>query len=172
MLILRISDYVKLLAISKGIIVMQQPELIIKTTSELTPLELLTIMQGRTKVFVVEQHCAYQEIDEADFNAHHVYLTLDNNLLAYTRIIKDSDNAYIRFGRVLVPLAYRKKNYGRQIVTATIAEIHHLYPNKMIKIGAQNYLRSFYESFGFKAVSDVYLEDNIPHIDMILNGGH
>jgi ElaA protein len=69
-------------------------------------------------------------------------------------------------------LAYRKKNYGRQIVTATIAEIHHLYPNKMIKIGAQNYLRSFYESFGFKAVSDVYLEDNIPHIDMILNGGH
>src|SRR5699024_4511276 len=105
MLILRISDYVKLLAISKGIIVMQQPELIIKTTSELTPLELLTIMQERTKVFVVEQRCAYQEIDEADFNAHHVYLTLDNNLLAYTRIIKDSDNAYIRFGRVLVPLA-------------------------------------------------------------------
>lgn len=151
---------------------MQQPELIIKSTADLTPVELLTIMQERTKVFVVEQNCAYQEIDEADFNAHHVYLKLDNHLMAYTRIIQDSDNAYIRFGRVLVPLAYRKKNYGRQIITATITEIQRLYPGKMIKIGAQNYLRSFYESFGFEVVSDVYLEDNIPHIDMILNGGH
>lgn len=151
---------------------MQQPELIIKNTADLTPLELLTIMQERTKVFVVEQNCAYQEIDDADFNAKHVYLKSDNHLLAYTRIIADDDNNYMRFGRVLVPMPYRKNSYGRQIVSATIAEINRLYPDKMIKIGAQNYLRQFYESFGFKAISDVYLEDNIPHIDMVLDGGH
>lgn len=151
---------------------MQQPELIIKNTADLTPSELLTIMQERTKVFVVEQNCAYQEIDDADFNAQHVYLKSDNHLLAYTRIIADDDTNYIRFGRVLVPMVYRKNNFGRQIVSATITEINRLYPDKMIKIGAQNYLRQFYESFCFKAISDVYLEDNIPHIDMVLDGGH
>lgn len=151
---------------------MSEVTLNIKDTSELAVSELITIMQARTKVFVVEQNCAYQEVDDADFNARHVYFTNHQELIAYTRIISDDNPNYIRFGRVLVAAPYRKQHFGRQIVTETIKEIQHLYPEKSIKIGAQNYLLKFYESFGFQAVSDVYLEDDIPHIDMILSGGH
>ncbi|WP_258088838.1 GNAT family N-acetyltransferase [Weissella fangxianensis] len=151
---------------------MAEVTLTIKNNNELTSSELITIMQARTKVFVVEQNCAYQEVDDADFNARHVCLTNDHDLVAYTRIISDDDPNYIRFGRVLVATSYRHQQFGRQIVTETIKEIRRLYPEKDIKIGAQNYLRNFYESFGFQAVSDVYLEDDIPHIDMLLSEDH
>ena len=151
---------------------MSEVTLTIKNNNELNSSELITIMQARVKVFVVEQNCAYQEVDDEDFNARHVYLTNGHDLVAYTRIISDDDSNYIRFGRVLVAKPYRHQQFGRQIVAETIKEIRQLYPEKDIKIGAQNYLRNFYESFGFQAVSDVYLEDDIPHIDMILSEDH
>lgn len=141
-------------------------ELIVKHTKELTNHELLHILQVRVKVFVVEQNCAYQEVDGADFNAIHVMFKDGNDIVAYTRII--DHESYVSFGRVLVTQNYRKKYYGREIVQKTIDVIKAQYKQTLIKISGQAHLKSFYSSFGFICISEVYLEDNIPHIDMTL----
>lgn len=139
----------------------------IKTTAELTSTELITIMQARVAVFVVEQNCPYQEVDAKDATATHVMLWQGTKLVAYTRIIPHDDGQHISFGRVLVTKAYRGQQYGRQIVAATLDAISQHYPDQAIKIQAQDYLRDFYGSFGFKPVSETYLEDGIPHVDMV-----
>lgn len=140
----------------------------VKTLDEMTAKEFCKIAEERTKVFVVEQDCPYQEIDQLDYTAHHLVLRDDQgNFVGYTRIM-DKDEEHSTFGRVLVCQQYRKHKYGRQLVQATIDETKKLFPEKAIKIQAQAYLQKFYESFGFKPVSDVYLEDNIPHLDMVM----
>lgn len=141
--------------------------IIIKNTNELEPKELIEILKQRVAVFVVEQNCPYQEVDDDDLNDLHVCLIEDNVLKAYTRIIDKGD--YITFGRVLVVKKFRKEGLGEEIVQATIDEIKKRFPNQPIKIQAQAYLKGFYSNFGFQAISDVYLEDNIPHLDMLLN---
>lgn len=141
----------------------------IKETNELTPLELLTIMAARVAVFVVEQDCPYQEVDAKDQTARHVMLLQDGELVAYARIIRHDDGVHISFGRVLVVAKARRQHLGRQLVQATLAEIHRLYPNQGVLIQAQAYLQNFYASFGFKPVSATYLEDGIPHLDMLLH---
>jgi ElaA protein len=145
----------------------QLMELLIKSTTQLTNLELINIFIERTKVFVVEQNAAYQEVDEADKDAKHVFFKEDNDIVAYTRIINHEDA--VAFGRVLVNESYRGQNLGRKIVTATLEEIKAKYDKKHVRISAQARLQKFYESFGFKVSSEVYLEDNIPHIAMTLN---
>lgn len=140
----------------------------VKTLDEMTAKEFCKIAEERTKVFVVEQDCPYQEIDQLDYTAHHLVLRDDQgNFVGYTRIM-DKDKDHSTFRRVLVCQQYRKHKYGRQLVQATIDETKKLFPEKAIKIQAQAYLQKFYESFGFKPVSDVYLEDNIPHLDMVM----
>lgn len=140
--------------------------IIIKHTNELTPKELIDIFKARVAVFVVEQNCPYQEVDDDDYQDLHVCLIEDNTLKAYTRIIDKGD--HITFGRVLVVKEYRKSGLGEKIVATTINEIKQRFPNKPIQIQAQAYLQKFYTKFGFKAISDVYLEDNIPHLDMLM----
>lgn len=147
---------------------MAEFKLVVKTTAELSNVELLDILKVRTAVFVVEQNCPYQEVDDKDYTARHVMLKSADDLVAYTRIIQHDDNIHISFGRVLVVKAFRKLHLGRCIVAATIAEIQRRFPDQAIKIAGQSYLREFYQSFDFKAVSAVYLEDNIPHIDFVL----
>ena len=83
-------------------------------------------------------------------------------------MVRHDDGKSIIFGRVLVVKSYRQQQLGRAIVTAAIDHIHKQFPKRTVKIAAQNYLRNFYASFGFKTQSDVYLEDGIPHIDMTL----
>lgn len=127
-------------------------------------------MKERVKVFVLEQECPYQEVDDKDYNATHVYLTnKDNHIVAYTRIIESDVPNSFSFGRILVVSDYRHLNLGRKIVNATIDEIKKSFPGKNIEIGAQNYLQDFYHPFGFKNTSDVYLENNIPHVNMVLD---
>lgn len=138
----------------------------IKTTDELTPQELLTILQARTAVFVVEQECPYQEVDESDRQAVHVCLEDEGELKAYARIL-ESDDA-IHFGRVLVVKKFRGQQLGRKIVAKTLNEIEKRYPNLPVIISAQAYLVDFYSSFGFEKNSEIYLEDEIPHIEMLL----
>lgn len=140
--------------------------IIVKHTNELTSKELTEIFKQRVAVFVVEQNCPYQEVDANDFDDLHVCLVENNKLMAYTRIIDKGD--HITFGRVLVVKEYRNDGLGRQIVQATINEIKKRFPNQTIQIQAQAYLQKFYESFDFKVISTVYLEDNIPHLDMLL----
>lgn len=140
----------------------------VKTISDLTAQEFCQIAQERIKVFVVEQNCSYQEIDELDEAAYHLLLKDDqNNLVGYTRIINKNAKP-ITFGRVLVPKQYRSHQYGRLLVQATIEKAQELFPNQSIQIQAQAYLENFYHSFGFEPISDVYLEDGIPHLNMKL----
>lgn len=138
----------------------------IVNTQHLSTIELIDIMRERIKVFVVEQNCPYQEVDEEDENALHVMLKDQNKLVAYTRIIEREND--ISFGRVLVTEKYRKQQYGKQIVRQTIDEIKKRYKCGIIKISGQAHLQKFYESFGFKCVSECYLEDGIPHVSLEL----
>lgn len=141
----------------------------VKTLSEMTAQEWCKLAEERIKVFVVEQECPYQEVDEQDYQAHHLMLKDDRgNLIGYTRIM-NKDESHATFGRVLVLKKFRGHSYGRQLVQATIDETKRLFPQKAIQIQAQAYLQDFYASFGFKPISAVYLEDNIPHLDMVLD---
>lgn len=141
-------------------------DLTVKTINEMTTIEFLNIAKERIKVFVVEQNCPYQEVDDEDVLAYHVCLKKGEKPIAYTRIINHIED--VTFGRVLVVKDQRGKKLGETIVAKTIEVIKTKFPNKEIRISAQHYLVEFYQSFGFRAISEVYLEDNIPHIDMLL----
>ncbi|WP_164682240.1 GNAT family N-acetyltransferase [Streptococcus hyointestinalis] len=137
----------------------------IKPFEELTTKELFDIYYLRTAVFVVEQECYYQEVDEADLKSFHVCLTKDSELVAYCRLIPDQES--IHLGRVVVPKAHRKDGYGRDLVQTALDYCKEHFPNLPVHAQAQSYLQNFYASFGFEPISDVYLEDGIPHLDMI-----
>ncbi|KAB2481025.1 MULTISPECIES: GNAT family N-acetyltransferase [Staphylococcus] len=141
-------------------------ELQVKSYEMLSKEELFNIICERIKVFVVEQQCSYQEVDSIDKQALHVFYKKGATIVAYTRIY-EQDNA-VHFGRVLVNQQYRGQDIGRQIVSQTINEINTRYPQKVIKIEGQTYLKAFYAAFGFQIVSEEYLEDGIPHFDMEL----
>lgn len=132
---------------------------------ELTTLELFRIYKIRTAVFVVEQNCAYPEVDDNDLKALHLFYQQNNEMLAYARIIPEE--SAVHFGRVLVAQSARKGGLGRELIAKVLKEIKSRWADKPIHIQAQEYLQDFYASFGFEAVSDVYLEDGIPHLDMV-----
>ena len=143
---------------------------VIKKLDEMTAQEWCRLVEERIKVFVVEQDCTYQEVDQDDYHAAHLMLFDDvDQLVGYTRIYRRSDGK-VTFGRVLVPMQYRKNHYGRQLVEQTIKATHRLFPGETIQIQAQAYLQKFYESLRFQPVSDVYPEDGIPQHDMVLKG--
>ncbi|NVY96581.1 GNAT family N-acetyltransferase [Lactobacillus sp. DCY120] len=133
----------------------------------LKPTILVEILAARTKVFVVEQKCTYQEMDAKDFTAWYVQLRQNQQLVVYARIVAHDEPNFISFGRVLVVDKYQHQQLGTQLIKATLAAIKERYPQQAIKIQAQNYLRDFYAEFGFQAVSAVYLEDGIPHVDTV-----
>lgn len=144
---------------------------ILKKFQDLTVDEFHDILQLRINVFIVEQNCPYPELDDKDKIAFHLFgINKENKMIAYTRIFKPGD--YYKeaaFGRVVVHQDYRNQKMGFQLVEQTIIEIHKLFGNTNIKIGAQTYLNNFYQSFGFHQVGDDYIEDGIPHIHMLIN---
>jgi len=141
---------------------------IVKTFSDLNTTELYEILQLRSEIFVVEQDCVYQDIDFKDQNALHVFSRKNNKIITYTRIFKPGDyfkNASI--GRVLVLASERKFGFGHDLMKASIAAIKRYFKTDTITISAQKYLKKFYESHHFIQVGDEYLEDGIPHIEML-----
>ena len=141
-----------------------------KKFNDLTPLELYKILQLRSAVFVVEQNCVYQDLDNKDLISTHIFYKDDNNnIVACTRTIPAgvSFDAH-SFGRVCTDKNFRGQKLGIKIVDATIKYMLETMGVEEITISAQEYLRKFYASFGFKEVSDVYMEDDIPHVRMIL----
>lgn len=139
----------------------------VKKFSELTVAEFYQIAQLRIAVFVVEQTCPYQEVDAVDEQAIHFWLEAeDQTVLAYARIYEE--NGIVHFGRVLVRESMRGQQLGRKLVDEVLQWIKEHFPHQTIQIGAQAHLQSFYESFGFQPSSEVYLEDDIPHLDMII----
>jgi len=144
---------------------------ILKKFHDLTVDEFHDILQLRINIFVVEQNCPYPELDDRDKIAFHFFgINKENKIIAYTRIFKPGDYyEEAAFGRVAVHQDYRNQKIGFQLVEQTIIEIHKLFGNINIKIGAQTYLNNFYQSFGFHQVGDDYIEDGIPHIHMLIN---
>lgn len=140
----------------------------IKKFDELTVHELYDILQLRSAVFVVEQQCIYQDIDRKDKKALHILGIKNNNLVAYTRIFKPGDYfEYASIGRVVVAKDERQHKYGYDVMNVSIEAIQNEFKENTIKISAQAYLKKFYETIGFKQISEEYLEDDIPHIAMI-----
>ncbi|MDB2495169.1 GNAT family N-acetyltransferase [Flavobacteriaceae bacterium] len=140
----------------------------IKTFSELTTKELYQILRLRSEVFVVEQNCVYQDIDKKDEKAIHIFGVSKNIIIAYTRCFQPG--AYFKeasIGRVVVQKNQRKLKRGNQIMLDSIRAIETLYHTKLIRISAQCYLKIFYNNLDFYSVGDEYLEDGIPHINMI-----
>lgn len=139
---------------------------ILKPFSQLSCLELYQILQLRVNVFVVEQNCPYSEIDGKDITALHLFAKQDDVVIAYARILPSDDNLP-KIGRVVVHQDYRNRNLGKQLMTTAIFECNQRFGGD-IHISAQSYLKKFYKNLGFVAISDEYLEDGIPHIDMQL----
>lgn len=140
----------------------------VRQTNELTPRELVTIFKERTRVFVVEQTCYYQEVDDEDYQCFHVRILDDrtNELMAYARIMPKKDS--VTFGLVLVVEKFRRQGLGSQLLKAVLDYISTHFPGLDVEIEAQAYLTKFYGSFGFKQTSEIYLLDNIPHCQMKL----
>ncbi|MBU3173651.1 GNAT family N-acetyltransferase [Clostridium estertheticum] len=140
----------------------------LKKFEELKVEEIYKILEIRNEIFIVEQQCDYQDCDGKDENAYHLYLQDNGKIIAYLRILKKGVSYdEISIGRVLVQKNYRGKGRSRELMLRAINFIELKLNEKEIKIQAQSYLVNFYGSLGFKETSNEYLEDNIPHIDML-----
>ena len=140
-----------------------------KKFDKLSLQELHDIYALRSKVFVVEQDCVYQDIDGKDLNSIHVLGVENKKLVAYARIL-DRGLSYpnhASIGRIVVSPSYRGNKTGRRLVDFSIKTIQKAYGQKPIKISAQAHLENFYKKHYFKPTGENYLEDGIPHIAMI-----
>lgn len=129
------------------------------------------ILQLRQEVFIIEQNCPYLDADGIDDQCHHVLGKIDNEIVAYSRIVpKDiSYEGYIAIGRVATSKSLRSKSLGKEIFKYTLDLCSEMFPTEKIKLSSQVYIKKFYEAFGFQEYGEVYLEDDIPHIPMILD---
>jgi len=140
----------------------------IKPFEALTANELYDILQLRSRIFVVEQNCVYLDLDGKDKLALHLYGIFEGKIVAHARLFEAGisfDNASI--GRVTVDPDYRDRKWGHDLMREAIAGILLHFGENQITIGAQLYLKKFYESHGFVQTSEMYLEDDIPHIEMV-----
>ena len=141
-------------------------EIRIRTFDELSKEELYAIVKTRIAVFVVEQNCPYQEIDNTDKEALHVFIQEGEKIEAYLRLFPKEEGV-VQMGRVLaVP---HGEGLGRMIVEEAIRVIRERKDIRQIYIEAQTYATGFYEKFGFRICSDEFLEDDIPHVGMTLD---
>ncbi|MUK89761.1 GNAT family N-acetyltransferase [Ornithinibacillus sp. L9] len=141
----------------------------IKEFNELPNDELYELLKARIDVFVVEQNCPYPELDNYDQQSLHYYLKVNNEIAAIVRLLpkglKYKNAASI--GRVMVVKKFRGNGYAKELMLKAIDYISNEWGTDKIKIQAQVYLREFYGSLGFEQISEEYLEDDIPHIDML-----
>ena len=130
---------------------------------------------ARVDVFVMEQNCPFQDNDGADFDSWHLLGWHSDRgtreLAAYCRLVDPG----VKFtepsiGRVVTPSAFRLKGYGKVLMAEAVRRHESLYPGQPSRIGAQQRLEKFYQGFGFKTVSDTYIEDGIPHVEMLRAG--
>ena len=140
----------------------------ISSFEELNTRELFEYLKLRQDVFVVEQECAYPDIDATDLKADHILGWHELSLVACARLIPAGITyEYPSIGRIATSNKARGTGVGRLLMDESLTFMHQQYPGEKIKIGAQQRLEKFYQSYGFKTVSEMYLEDGIPHIDML-----
>lgn len=137
---------------------------------DLSPAALYEILKLRSEAFVVEQHCVFQDMDDKDQGSWHLTGWYEDRLVAYTRLLPPGlsyEEASI--GRVVSAPSVRRMGFGRELMEVSIQQLWDLFGKQNIRIGAQLYLEAFYGSFGFVPQGEVYLEDDIPHIKMLLS---
>ena len=136
---------------------------------QLSAAGLYSILQLRSEVFVLEQNCAYQDMDDYDQPAWHVIGRLDEKLVCYARLLPPGlkyDSASI--GRVVTKQAIRRGGYGKALMQQSLSYCGEYWPDASITVSAQQYLEEFYQTLGFETVSEPYLEDGIPHLEMLM----
>ena len=139
---------------------------VVKRFQDLTVDELYAILRLRAEIFVVEQDCAYQDLDDIDQEAWHVYLKEEEQVVGYLRVIEKGKRLdEVSIGRVVS--LYRRKGIGRRLMEIGKMVAKDKFKATRIKIGAQVQAQPFYEKAGFVQVSEEYLEDGIPHVYMI-----
>ncbi|HTO14846.1 MAG TPA: GNAT family N-acetyltransferase [Edaphocola sp.] len=130
--------------------------------------DLYQILQIRSAVFVVEQQCSYQDLDNRDFESFHLFYKNENDIIAYCRILPPGMSyQQSSIGRVLTISSHRKQGLGKSLMQQAIQHTLDLWPKHDIVISAQVYLDAFYKNLGFKLAGNPYLEDDIPHVKMI-----
>jgi len=136
--------------------------------ADLSARQLYAVLATRAEIFVVEQNCIYLDPDGRDVGAMHLIAWSGTEVAAYARIL-DPGAAFAEpsIGRVLTAKAFRGSGLGRELFAKSIAHAEALYPGQDIRIGAQSHLERFYASFGFVKASEEYIEDGIPHIEML-----
>ena len=141
----------------------------VKSFEGLTNKELYNVLQLRSEVFVVEQNCPYPDLDGKDIYAFHLIGTNEKNkLIAYARLLPaDVSFREVSIGRVVTAKAFRRTGAGIELMENAIQFIEQKHGPVSIRIGAQLYLKNFYERFGFVQDSEMYLEDGIEHIEML-----
>jgi ElaA protein len=138
-----------------------------KTFDQLTTIELYQLLKLRAEVFVVEQNCAYLDIDNYDLGALHILGTSNNEIVAYARLLPQGYyHKEAGIGRVVTSTAVRSLGFGKLLMEYAITETLLQFNTTEIVISAQLYLEKFYTNLGFKTEGETYLEDDIPHIKM------
>ena len=142
---------------------------ITRAFNELSVTELYELLRLRSEVFVVEQHCVFLDMDNKDQQCYHVLLYHDTQLAAYARVLPPGlSYKEASIGRIITSATARGTGVGKILTQYAIEESRRLYGNGAIRIGAQVYATKFYEQLGFKPDGEVYDEDGIDHIEMIL----
>ncbi|MBC7650909.1 MAG: GNAT family N-acetyltransferase [Deinococcales bacterium] len=139
-----------------------------KPFETLTNTELYALLRLRSEVFVVEQNCVFLDMDNKDQTCHHLLGYDGDNLVAAARLL-GPNTAYqqMSIGRVVSSPAYRGTGAGKALMQQAITTCYQIYGQGDIKIGAQLYLKKFYEGFGFLQTSEIYDEDGIDHLEMV-----
>lgn len=141
-----------------------------KLFEDLSVNELYQVLTLRSEVFVVEQNCVFLDMDQKDQDSRHLMVWMGTDLAAYCRILPPGlSYQEPSIGRVVSSPRHRRTGAGRFMMEQAIEKTRQLYGNQPIRIGAQLYLKNFYGSLGFEPQGDVYLEDGIEHIEMILS---
>ena len=137
---------------------------------DMSPAVLYEILKLRSEVFVVEQQCVFLDMDDKDQGAWHLTGWYEDRLVAYTRLLPPGlTYAEASIGRVVSSPSVRRMGFGRELMEVSIRQLWTLFGKQNIRIGAQLYLEQFYGSFGFVTQGDVYIEDEIPHVKMLLS---
>jgi ElaA protein len=142
----------------------------VRRLEEFSAVELYDMLKLRVDVFVVEQHCPYPELDGNDKDCLHLRLLDGGELLACARLWRPTPDHHPRIGRVAVSSNHRGKRLGDALMREAIAEVEKRHPGEPIEISAQSHLQTFYGSLEFEVISEEYLEDDIPHVDMLRKG--
>jgi ElaA protein len=140
----------------------------IKPYNELSKDQFFDILKLRIEIFVVEQSCYYQELDDEDKEAFHVSIYNNGIIVAVGRIIPNLNNREVKIGRIAVKMNQRKKGLASSMMKDILNFISKKYGDFSVLLSAQTYLIKFYQSYGFNEIGDTYLEDGIEHINMVL----